>query len=40
MYSACADRHLAVLGGLLDQPFDLDVGQDFVLRGLLDAEQP
>ena len=34
-----ADRHLAVLGGLLDQPLDLDVGQDLVMRGFLDAEQ-
>ena len=33
-----ADRHLAVLGRFLDQPLDLDVGQDLVLRGFLDAE--
>ena len=34
-----ADRHLAVLGGRLDQSLDLDVGEDFVLRGFLDAER-
>ena len=29
--------HLAVLGRLLDQAFDLDVGQDFVMRAFGDA---
>ena len=29
---------LAVLGRFLHQPFDLGVGEDFVLRGFLDAE--
>ena len=35
-----ADLHLAVLGGDLHEPLDLDVGQDFLLRALLDAEHP
>ena len=29
-----ADLHLAVLGRLLHQPLDLDVGEDFLVRGL------
>ena len=32
--------HLAVLGRHLHQSFDLDIGQDFLLRGFPDAEQP
>ena len=32
--------HLAVLGGDLDQAFDLDVGEDVLMRGLAHAEQP
>ena len=31
---------LAVLGRFLHQPFDLGIGQDFMLRGFLHAEQP
>ncbi len=32
--------HLAVLGRHLDEPLDLDVGEDFLLRAFLDAEHP
>ena len=32
--------HLAMLGRHLHQPPDLDVGQDFLLRALLDAQHP
>ena len=32
--------HLAVLGRDLDQPLDLDVGQDLLVRGFAHPEQP
>ena len=35
-----AHLHLAVLGRFLDQPLDLDVGEDFLLRAFLDAQHP
>ena len=31
--------HFAVLGGNLDEAFDLDVGENFLMRGFADAEK-
>ena len=38
MYSASPLLDAAMHGRFLHQPFDLGVGEDFVLRGFLDAE--